>query len=423
MMFSLRRLGLGCLTALAVHFNASAQAWQVFDMATAGLPSNTVMDVVSDADGVVWVATDWGLCRYQSDAWVIFNTSNSGLPDNVTRCVAVDQENAIWVGTSNGGAARYDGQSWEVFNTTNSALPDDQVNTIHVDHQGWVWLGTINGLICYTGTEWRLYNSTTESFGGLELNGDHILSVATRPDGLVAIGTLNSGFHFLTDTAVQFFTTFNFGFFDNTQHAIFLDLAANERWVACPAGALVRQIGDWYGGSWFQYTTINSDLPSNALKDVTGDGSGGLWLAAQVGGLIRRNSNGTFQSFVVTNSGIPSNQLNCVHRAQDGSVWVGTYDGGAARFDPTLNQDEWASREVGVSLWPNPSEGRFSVSGGHWRGEVRWMVADVQGREAASGEWLATDALDLDLRGLPQGSWLLRLEDGRTTTVKRFVVH
>ena len=416
---------LGCLAFLLVLLmpEARTQDWLVLDMMGTGLPSNTVVDIDSDSNGVVWLATDWGLCRWEAGGLEVFNVGNSGLPDNVTRCVEVDDDDALWVGTSVGGAARYDGQVWEVFNTSNSPMPDDQVNTIHVDHQGWVWFGTVTGLACYTGSEWRLYNSSEESYNGRILNGDHILSIGTRPDGLVALGTLNGGFHFLTDTSVHFFTTFNFGFFDNTQHAVHLDLDANERWLACPAGGLVRQVGDWYGGSWFQYTTFNSDLPSNALKDVVGDGNGGLWLAAQVGGLARRYATGSYQRYQTSNSGIPSNQLNCVHAAVDGAVWVGTYDGGAARLDPASGLNETLQPELDFRIWPNPNEGSFTVSRLNGKWPASWRVADALGRVAAQG--IAAGPIDfrVDLPWLAPGSWSFALYDGRTTTVRLFMVH
>ncbi len=392
-------------------------------MASPGLPSNTVLDIITEADGTVWVATDWGLCRGQAGEWQIFNTSNSGLPDNSVRCLALDQDSRLWVGTSSGGAVIYDGSTWEVLNTMNSPLPDDQVNTIHLDHQGWMWLGTVSGLACFTGTEWHLYNSSPSSHLGLVLNGDHILSIASRTDGLMALGTLNGGFHFITDTLVQYFTTFNSGFFDNTQHAVLFDTTANERWLACPAGGLVRQIGDWYGGSWFPYTAMNSGLPSNALKDVILDGTGGLWLAAQVAGLIHRSAAGSYSSYLTSNSGIPSNALNCLHRSGDGSIWMGTYDGGAARFNPSAQVDGDDAKPPRVVVVPLPDVDQWRVLSPQWAGSAEWQVLDGQGRLLAAGYAAHLDGLRLAVPGASPGVYFFRAASGRKAIVSRFMVH
>lgn len=402
---------------------SDAQTWEVFNMTEPGLPSNTVVDIVTEPDGTVWIATDWGLCRRRDGEWVVFQESNSGLPDNRLRSLALDSLGRLWVGTSLGGAAIFDGAVWQVLNTLNSPLPDDQVNAIHVDHQGWVWLGTVRGLACFTGSEWRIYDESPQSHGGLSLNGEHILSIDSRADGLMALGTLNGGFHFLTDTLVQFFTTFNSGFFDNTQLAVLIDEEANERWLACPAGGLVRQIGDWYGGSWFQYTAMNSGLPSTSLKDVIPDGQGGLWLAAQVAGLIRRSPMGGYSSFLTSNSGIPSNSLNCVHSGADGGVWVGTYDGGAARFNPASGTASDVLAGPSMLIVPSPNSGCFRVSAPGWEGGAAWELREASGRLLGQGSTTRLDGLSLDFQRLPPGAYLLRAANLRIATVSRFMVH
>lgn len=409
---------------LAMHAagGLQAQSWITYDMANAGFPSNTVVDIAVEADGDAWVATDWGLCRLQAGEWSTYQVSNSGLPDNYLRCLALDQQGRLWVGTSVGGAAVFDGQDWVVYDSGNSPLPDDQVNRIHVDHQGWVWLGTVGGLACFTGSEWRIYDSSPDSHNGRILNGDHILSIDTRSDGLVALGTLNGGFHFLTDTAVQFFTTFNFGFFDNTQNAVLLDTVANERWVACPAGGLVRQIGDWYGGSWFQYTVFNSDLPSNALTDIARDPSGRLWLGTQTAGLARRDPNGTYTVYDESGSGLPANEVNAVTVAPDGSVWVGLFDGGAARLDLTSSVPP-APAPQALRILPTINDGSFRVSG-LAAGQARpWRIIDAAGRTVASGAFVGGSDDQEVITGLGPGTYAMLVNGLGNSTIGRFVVH
>lgn len=399
---------------------ANGQSWEVFDMISAGFPSNTVVDLVVEENGDAWVATDWGLCRRVAGEWSVFQMDNSGLPDNYLRALALDLSGNLWVGTSLAGAAVFDGTDWLVYDTGNSPLPDNQVNAIHVDHQGWVWLGTVNGLACYTGSEWRIYNDTDQSYDGLTLNTGHVIAIDTRSDGLVALGTLNGGFHFLTDTAVHYFTTFNSGFFDNTQRGVLLDTIANERWLACPAGALVRQIGDWYGGTWFQYTTFNSDLPTNALVDLARDGAGSVWLAAQVAGLVRRDPSDYYQVYSTANSGIPSDNLNCVSVAPDGTIWVGTYDGGAARFDRTTSVTA-QQLGSGVALAPSFNDGRFRILAPGF-GAGAWEVLDCRGARIAAGSASSLDNLRVDLGSPAPGPYFLRLVSGGNPTVLRFVV-
>ena len=399
-----------------------AQAWQVFNMSNTCMQSNTVTDIVVQADGVAWVATDWGLCRLEDGGCELFQTSNSGIPDNVLRSLALDDEGRLWIGTSTGGVAIYDGAVWEVFSTLNSPLPDDQVNVIHMDSNGWMWLGTVSGLACYTGAEWRIYDSSPSSYNGRILNGDHILSIDSSTDGLYALGTLNGGFHFLTDTSVHFFTTFNSGFWDNTQRGVLIDEADNKRWLACPAGGLVLQFGDWYGGTFFQYTAMNSDLPSTALVDVAQGASNSIWLATQVAGITHRDAAGSYQTFNSANSGLPVDEAQCITIAPDASVWTGLFDGGAARFDPALTVEQ-ARETPMLRVAPTINGGHFRLLGFESSGPAEWKVRDASGRVVAAGAF--SGARDpwvgpLDLR---PGSYLVELSAAGKSRIGRFVAH
>lgn len=401
----------------------TAQAWELFNMANAGLPSNTVTDIAVQPDGVVWVATDWGLWRWEDGEYQVFQSSNSGLPDNTLRCLAFDAQGRLWIGTSISGAVRYDGQTWEVFSTLNSAMPDDQVNTIHKDHQGRLWFGTLSGLACFTGSEWRIYDSSPDSYNGRILNGEHILSVDSRSDGLMVLGTLNGGFHFLTDTSVHFFTTFNSGFWDNTQRGVLLDTVANERWVATPAAGLLRQFGDWYGGTWFQYNAFNSALPTNALQDLARDADGSLWIATQVAGLVRRQPSGAYQTFTASNSGLPVNTLNCVTIPADGTIWIGAYDGGVARFNPILGWSPEEDERQQLAVSPTLNDGRFIV---RWPPDFQadaWRIADLSGRTVAEGHVGAGGDLRFDGLAVPKGGYVITLSCKGKPISGRFLVH
>ena len=46
-----------------------------------GLPSNTVYDMVNDQEGMMWIGTDAGLCKFDGIHFKIF-TTDDGLPSN-----------------------------------------------------------------------------------------------------------------------------------------------------------------------------------------------------------------------------------------------------------------------------------------------------------------------------------------------------
>lgn len=400
----------------------NAQSWEVFDMNTAGFPSNTVRALSPDSSGNMWVGTDWGLCRYDGADWTIYQTGNSGLPENDIRSLAVAPNGDLWIGTALYGFVVFDGVDWEVFSTQNSPLPDDQVNCITFDHRGWAWLGTVGGLVCYTGMEWRVYNDQPSSYNGLVLNGNHIRDIDVAPDGLVAFGTINGGFHYLTDTAVQVHATYIDMFPDNTQYGVLIDTLANERWLACPAGGLLRQGGAWNGGPWFQYTTFNSQIPSNALTCIVQDEFSRLWIGSQLNGLILREPNGQYSVFNTGTSGIPDNSVERLCFAPDGSLWVATFFGGAARFSFDVGLGDEVPDDRGLRLFPNPTHGPVRVVSDDLPAGSEWWITDAMGRAHRSGR-TGVDPLVLDLEGVAPGPYLLLVNCAEGLRSARFHVY
>lgn len=68
---------------------------------TDGLPHVNVYDVLQDSRGLLWVATENGLCSY--DGTVFHNyTVSDGLPSNRVMVLSPDAQGNIWVGTQQG---------------------------------------------------------------------------------------------------------------------------------------------------------------------------------------------------------------------------------------------------------------------------------------------------------------------------------
>lgn len=410
-----RALFAACATMLAcATVPALAQQWEVFDQSTAGFPSNSV-SAIEEAQGSIWVGTSFGLCRYDDGNWDILQSGVSGLPGNVVKCLAVDTADRLWVGTLLNGIGIYDGSVWEYLNTENSPLPDNEINCITIDHRGWAWIGTFLGLVCYTGSEWRLYNNSDSSYNDLALGGNVVQDVQVRSDGLVAIGMLNGGFHYLTDTSVHVFTTYADDFPDNTQNAVVFDEQANERWLATPSQGLLRQGGDWLSGPWFKYTSQNSNIPSNAITCLKQDSSGRLWFGTLVAGLGIRDTDGTYSSYTAENSGLPENYVQRVLLASDGAIWAGTSSAGAARL--TLPSGLAQAEDPVVRCYPNPATDHVTIDLVEVDRNGAWRLHDRTGRSLMEGR-ISQRTSTIDIEALAPGLYLLEvLHSGRRQVI------
>ncbi len=385
---------------------ASSQAWEVFDMNNTSMPNNTVKALAVAPGGDVWVGTELGLCRYDNVAWQVFQTGSSGLPDNDVRALAVDDTGAVWVGTLN-GLARYHDGTWTVYQTGTSGMPENYVRSLAIDPQGGVWVGTVGGLAWFDGgSTWHVYNDTPGSHNGLVLPGNNIAALHARPDGLLCIGTVNAGFTYLNDTSVTVYTTFANGLPDNTALGVATD-SQGWRWLACPAGALLHHAGDFIGGAWLQYSTLNSMIPSNSLTCITIDGQDRRIVGNLISGLTIFQGVNSFSTYTAQNSDLPSNEVTAVALDGEGRVWVGTTNGGAARFAYAVGEEEF-SLYGGISVFPNPTDGGVIVQVPQEWAQARYAVLDATGRMVGQGRLQGATAR-VELEALEPGTYAIDL--------------
>ncbi|MCB0794322.1 MAG: hypothetical protein KDB88_06260 [Flavobacteriales bacterium] len=401
-------LGLMALSAVAP---SSGQGVQVYDMITAGLPSNTVRAILPLADGDVWAGTDWGLCHFDGTDWEVLQVGTSGLPENDIRSLALDSSGVLWVGTFSAGLVRYDAgaASWTVYNAQNSGLPADQVRALHVDPWGHLWVGTPNGLARFDGALWQVFDDSPNSYAGLILPGSNITEVIVRPDSVAVIGTVNGGFVYLASTGVTFFNTFNDGLPDNTALGIAID-QAGDRWSACPAGALLRHAGSYQGGVWNQYSSLNSFIPSNSLNDVAIDAADRKIIATQNAGLAIFEGLNTWSVFNSNNSDLPDDEVLTVTVDPVDGIWAGTATGGLVHIASPSGVPGPHQNSTFRYSWSE--DGRsIQLFGRDVDKVLHAEILDAAGRSALNGLLPVQGRVILDGLELAPGIYLLALSD------------
>lgn len=392
-------------------------------MVSAGLPSNTVNAIAHGTGEEVWIGTDWGLCRYDGVGWQVFQVGTSGLPENDIRALAMDGQGRLWIGTFASGLVVYDGSTWQQFLPGTSPMPSDQVHNITIDPEDFAWLATTNGMVRTDLTDWRIYNSTDESYNGLILPGTNIQDIAVRSDGLVCVGTLNAGFTYVTGTEVVVYTTAQDGLPDNTALGVAVD-GNGDRWLACPSGGLLRNFGDVQGGFWAQYVAGSSGVPGNALNDVVVDASDRKIVASQIAGVGILTGIDQWQVHNMQNSALPDNEVRCVSVALDGAIWAGTATGGAARLGPDLSYVQNGGRSVPIRVFPVPADHQVTVDLGGLAGTgaTNWEILDSSGRSINAGTWYGSHHDQLDVSSYEAGPYFLKVVRMWQTHIVRFAV-
>jgi ligand-binding sensor domain-containing protein len=220
-----------------------------------GLCTNQIWDIIEDNKGIIWLATNKGLCKYDgktftqislpyidvSSDWyqniyptVNPNQANSLIQDNngifwigtsgggaykydgttfqnilaekgrkyedslhhnVIQSIIQDKNGNIWFASmSNGGITKYDGETFQEFKT-GSGLSDNMVRYVYQDQEGNIWIGTNGnrngGLDKFNGENFRNFN---ESNG---LCSNNVSIIYQSKDGTMWFGSDRGGICYL----------------------------------------------------------------------------------------------------------------------------------------------------------------------------------------------------------------------------------
>jgi len=312
-------------------------AWRVWSSVHHRIPSVYINDIEFGANGVIWIASDGGLTRFDPAApteeqmWFTYTAANSPLILNDVRSLAMDSHGNLWltnvsVQLSSGALFRFNPTSnvWTQYRVGQElpwTPPWYNVNTVYVGADDHVWLthSVLGGMAEFNGTSWVLHDSPyqmdamfadlqsniwvrSSQYGLFKWNGSiwqnwptvggtiTMTGLGKDRDGVVCVSTWYGGvYKMINDNPVFFFDADNI-----------------------PRNVIARPNGDiWinnYGGNGTfgtvrHYTasgqllrrmnTFNSGLPDYFVDRITHDSTGNMWFATGEAGLSRMlGSNG-----------------------------------------------------------------------------------------------------------------------------------
>jgi signal transduction histidine kinase len=109
-----------------------------------GTALEEVREILPDAAGGVWAASDDGLLFFQNGQGTIW-TESDGLSSNHVLTLYQDKEKILWIGTADGGLNRFDHGRFQHITAQNGLYSDD-VRKIFEDRFGFFWLTCRQGI-------------------------------------------------------------------------------------------------------------------------------------------------------------------------------------------------------------------------------------------------------------------------------------
>ncbi|WP_316784607.1 two-component regulator propeller domain-containing protein [Pedobacter frigiditerrae] len=361
-----------------INLNVFAQSYPFkFNYLTVdeGLSHTDANDVAQDNKGYVWIATYFGLNRY--DGYTIKKYYNNNLPlknafKNRISCLYPDQEGNIWLGTED-GLQRFD-PKFESYNDLIVAKTNNspRFSKIIKPKGNYIYgiLGTSIRMYSINGQyleEQKLNVPSNTTFSDITLSKNGILYLASNN----GIWTLNTS-KILKKVNVEGLDDedLRFVYLDDKHHI--LTASKNQLFIAIKKTTQTITIVK-------QYTFPSS----NDLKDVVQSDKGEYWVNNGQSLFRLDDELNLIQTINIKSHqlSLKANRLTKTLIDRSGCLWVGTFGGGVQYCD--LNQ------KLFYTLQHDP-EFKNSLSGNH----VRSILAD------GNQLWIGTTTSGLNLYDL-----------------------
>lgn len=120
--------------------------WKNYDTED-GLSNPNIRTIMGDWKGYLWVGTDYGLNRLDSDIIQIYTTEN-GLSNNIITDLTLDIWGNLWIGSLQGGLTKHLKNAFITYDY-DEGLTNTSVLSLKTDRLGNIWIGTDDGLNRY----------------------------------------------------------------------------------------------------------------------------------------------------------------------------------------------------------------------------------------------------------------------------------
>lgn len=160
-----------------------------------GLPNAIVRQVAQDSLGFMWLATDYGLYRYDGYELKSFKSDAQRpdlLPSNIIVALACDREDNIWIGTQE-GLCRMSLRTGKVRRYRLGDAGRQRVNSLCVTRKGEVYAGTIRGMARYDGKRDTMVLLTDANTTGDGTGRNNVQAILEDASGDLLVGTWDKG--------------------------------------------------------------------------------------------------------------------------------------------------------------------------------------------------------------------------------------
>jgi signal transduction histidine kinase/ligand-binding sensor domain-containing protein len=304
--------------------------FEVFDRASSQLPGNFAYCLFEDSKGALWIGTDGGVARYYAGKFETVG-KDAGLAGAIVTSIGEDKEGVVWI-AANYKLYRYQGRSFTCFDPLNERADFGGITDMTVDGAGVVWV-TLKG-----DTVARFRGGHFEAVADLaSLKRQALGRISSDREGAIWLSNFSGGIYRYQNGKLTIF--------EQEEGVVPTSHTIKDRggsiWVGLAIG-LARVAGG-------NCTVFESDGKGTLgeFNTVYEDQEGNLWAGSNGKGLYRF-TDGAFTSFR-TEEGLPDGSAKGICEDSDHYLWVATSDG-VYRGQSTFTRVLTAKTQLGSDL-------------------------------------------------------------------------
>ncbi|HEX5755112.1 MAG TPA: two-component regulator propeller domain-containing protein [Arenimonas sp.] len=398
-----------------------------------GLSQDSVMALVQDRHGFVWMGTQDGLNRYDGHNLRTYRSGESEdtLASGWVYDLKLDAQGELWVATADGLHRQRDDEGrfarYRVRPGEAGSLPGNVIYRLHLDAAGRLWVGSDGGL-----SQWRPDRGDFDTWtpaDRAQQPAPHVRAIAEDGDGGLWLGTEAGLLRY--DIARRTVLPSPVSPLDGQAINDLLRDADGRLWVASDQEGVFVRSAD--GDRWQRFAPdVLPALPHRRTHRLMQDRGGDIWVGHEAG-VTRFRAGGAdrwqaelYRHRPFQPRGLGRGRVSSILQTTDGSLWLGTWDGGASvlnraysRFLSFTPESEATAAMRAPQVHSLVAEGEtlwLGTLGGLFRFDPQ--TARLEGMSGTEGLEVFAVALAPDSLWIGTGSGLWRL-DRRSGRVQR----
>jgi len=337
-----------------------------------GMPSAVVTQMMEDSHGMIWIATDNGICRFDGEYIEIYDIIDerfTGAQTDVLNMLE-DEKGRIWVYTEDMGFYVMDLQVGIVINAVlvKDRFRFDLGNTMIMDSKNMIWFGTQNdGVFIVDPNEFSFKHFAQLKPGS---NGN-VRQLVEDGIGKIWIGS-DSGLFVIDPETGQVQTPDNQSSFSSSIGGLFCD-GQNNIWVGTENEGIAK-----IHSSRESRMVLGSDqgIQTPVHQFTVGNGSK-IWMSSNGGGINIFDPITQKLKHLDKEKGLSDDRVILSFLDNSGQIWIATAKG-LNLMDTEGLMPNYLTEEDGLS-WPNVWAFMEDKKGDLWLGS--WERMDIYNSE------------------------------------------